>query len=118
MFTDHGPHETLGHIGFTIDTHHADDLYGPPMPSTLVNLFGPYDAVIVAATVLSTTDGLLIVDAENPHPCSVPHGCVHAMVVLDGHIGYPVVRDAISAVFGPPIQPATVPPSAGTAHLN
>src|SRR4051794_38054142 len=102
MFADHHPHERLGHFGFTIDTHAGDDRYDPPVPSTLVNLYGPYEGVTLAALVLSQTDGLLLVDLEYPHPCSIPHGCFHALVVLDGHVDYPVVRDAISAVFGPP----------------
>src|SRR3954453_12326655 len=102
MYTDHPQHEALGHVGFTANPHPADDLYAPPVPSTLVNMYGPHDAVSVAAMVLANTHGLVIVDADTPHPCSLPHGCVHVTVVLDGHIDPSVVRDAISAVFGKP----------------
>lgn len=117
MFTDN-PHERLGHLGFTLDTHPADDLYDPPTPSTLVNLYGPYDSVTVAAMVLANTHGLVLIDLETPQPCSLPHGCVHAAVVLDGRIGYPAIRDAISAVFGPPDHVTTAGSPASTAHLN
>lgn len=116
--TDHTPHEVLSHIGFTLDAHTADELYQPPVPSTLVNLYGPYDTVTVAAMTLAHTHGLTLVDVDPPHPCSLAHGCVHATVVLDGHIEYCVLRDAISAVFGQPDEVPTTPPTARRPHLS
>ncbi|MET8146892.1 hypothetical protein ACIBSW_14070 [Actinoplanes sp. NPDC049668] len=118
MFTDHPAHEALGHFGFTATAQTADGLYDPPVPSTVVDLYGPSLAVTVALMVLATTSGLVIVDTDTPHPCSLPHGCVHATVVLDGHIDYCVVRDAISAVFGQPEAVPTTPSPASNSHLN
>ncbi|RZU49339.1 hypothetical protein EV385_1084 [Krasilnikovia cinnamomea] len=102
MLNEHNTHAEVGHLGFTLDANPADDLYDPPVPSTAVTLYGPIIAVTMAALTLHGTPGVVIVDLDTPQPCSLMHGCVIAGLVLDGHIAYQALRDAISAVFGPP----------------
>ncbi|GAB1643848.1 hypothetical protein [Krasilnikovia sp. MM14-A1259] len=113
---DHNTHIEVGHLGFTLDVQTADDMYDPPVPSTAVNLYGPYPVVTAAAMTFDRTPGVVIVDLDLPHPCSLIHGCVHATLMLDGHVDKQLLSDAISAVFGEPDQIAIAP--ASKAHLN
>jgi hypothetical protein len=110
----HELHDKLCHYGFAVGVESGDHLYDPPVPSTIVDLYGPLADVIAAALVLDAS-GFAVVDVDQPHICSVQHACVHACLVLDGDVERTDIRNAITAEFGPPISSGFDPISSGSA---
>jgi hypothetical protein len=115
MFPVDTLHGEIDHFGFCYNADHGD---GTAESWTVVDLYGPPDMVLFAAFAI-TAIGAPVVSDLAPHSCSAIHGCVHAALLLDGHLDYAQIKNALVGVFGPPAltSPAQFAQQRN-AHLN